>query len=280
MARPLRVEFPGALYHITSRGNKKLDIFEDSEDRELFLRILGRTIRVNNWICYAYCLMNNHYHLLIETPEGNLSDGMRDLNGIYTQEYNKRHETTGHIYEGRYKSFIIESEPYLLQVARYIVLNPVRAEIASSPEEWVWSSYLGMLDSKKSKHYIDKKKILSYFKNSKTDGRNEYRKFIYEGVSAKSPFAEMPEGIILGSDQFKNEVCEISKKQEDIKEIKKSDRMIGRPSLLDLFEGIEEKEERDTAIMIARDWCGYSVTEIASHIGLSRGAVSRILNER
>ncbi len=127
MARPLRIEYPGALYHVTSRGNKRQDIFSNDNDRGIFLHVLSTLTETHNWICHAYCLMDNHYHLLIETVEANLSIGMRDLNGIYTQQYNKVHDSVGHLLQGRYHAYVIEKESYLLQVARYVVLNPVRA---------------------------------------------------------------------------------------------------------------------------------------------------------
>lgn len=141
MARTLRLEFEGALYHITSRGNRRETIYETPDDRERFLEILGGVREKYNWLCHAYCLMGNHYHLLIETPEANLSKGMRQLNGVYTQCFNKAHARVGHVFQGRYKAILVEKETYLLELARYIVLNPVRAGMVSSPSEWPWSSY-------------------------------------------------------------------------------------------------------------------------------------------
>jgi len=141
MARPLRIEYPGAVYHITTRGNARNDIFRDDRDRHNFLDILTETVRRYHWLCHAYCLMCNHYHLLIETPEANLSAGMRQLNGIYTQRYNLRHQTVGHVFQGRYKAVLVEKENYLLELCRYIVLNPVRAGLVELPEYWQWGSY-------------------------------------------------------------------------------------------------------------------------------------------
>ncbi len=126
MARPLRLEFAGALYHVTSRGNRREDIFEDDADREAFLTTLGEACDTYNWLCHAYCLMDNHYHLLIETPDGNLSKGMRQLNGVYTQRFNRTHGRAGHVFQGRYKAILVDKNSYLLEVARYIVLNPGR----------------------------------------------------------------------------------------------------------------------------------------------------------
>ena len=141
MSRPLRIQYPGAVYHITARGNRRSNIFFDNYDRELFLHKLAIAISHHGWICHAYCLMKNHYHLVIETPEANLSKGMRDLNKDYSQAFNRKHETVGHVFQGRYKSFCIEKEQYLLEVIRYTALNPVRAKIVRNPADWVWSSF-------------------------------------------------------------------------------------------------------------------------------------------
>jgi REP element-mobilizing transposase RayT len=141
MARPLRIEYSGAVYHITSRGNAREKIYIDDQDRENFLGVLGEVVRKYNWLCHAYCLMDNHYHLLVETPDANLSIGMRQLNGVYTQLYNRRHRRTGHIFQGRYKAILVDKDNYLLELSRYVVLNPVRARLAKLPEHWKWSSY-------------------------------------------------------------------------------------------------------------------------------------------
>src|SRR3989338_74178 len=141
MSRPLRIEYAGAVYHITSRGNEKKAVFKDDSDRETFLKALAQVNKRYNWLCHAYCLMDNHYHLLIETPDGNLSLGMRQLNGVFTQRFNNRHKRAGHLFQGRFKGILIQKESHLLEVCRYVVLNPVRAKAAKHPREWGWSSY-------------------------------------------------------------------------------------------------------------------------------------------
>ena len=141
MARPLRIEFPGALYHVTSRGNARQRVFRDDEDRETFLATLAWVVARFRWRCHAYCLMDNHIHLLIDTPQPNLSRGMRQLNGVYTQRFNRRHRRVGHLFQGRFQAILVEKEGYLLELARYIVLNPVRAKMVKTPERYPWSSY-------------------------------------------------------------------------------------------------------------------------------------------
>jgi REP element-mobilizing transposase RayT len=141
MARPLRLEFAGALYHVTSRGDGQEDIYGGDEDRRAFLDVLAAVCRRFNWLIHAHCLMSNHYHLLVETPDANLSKGMRQLNGVYTQRFNQTHQRVGHVFQGRYKAILVQKEAYLLELARYVVLNPVRARMVRTPEEWPWSSY-------------------------------------------------------------------------------------------------------------------------------------------
>ena len=141
MSRPLRPEVPGAIWHITSRGNERHSIFVDEEDRERFLALLGKVAADFNWRCYAFVLMGNHYHLMVETPEATLSRGMRQLNGVYTLGFNRRHGRVGHLFQGRFKAILVERESHLLELIRYVALNPVRAGLVAAPQEWKWNSY-------------------------------------------------------------------------------------------------------------------------------------------
>ena len=129
MARPLRIEYAGALYHVTARGNAQGDIYLCDDDRLEFLSLLANGCQRHEWLCHAYCLMDNHYHLLIETQAATLSKGMKYLNGTYTQAFNRRHKRVGHVFQGRYKAVLVEKEAYLVELSRYIVLNPVRARM-------------------------------------------------------------------------------------------------------------------------------------------------------
>lgn len=141
MSRPIRIEFPEALYHVTARGDRREDIFEADQDRHVFLLTLAEVVTRFNWLCYAWCLMDNHYHLLIQTPDGNLSKGMRQLNGVYTQAGNRRHRRVGHLFQGRFKAILVDSDAYLLELSRYVVLNPVRAGMVKNIADWPWNSY-------------------------------------------------------------------------------------------------------------------------------------------
>jgi len=169
MIRPLRIEYPGAVYHITTRGNARNDIFGDNGDRENFFDILSDTVKRYNWLCHAYCLMDTHYHILIETPEANLSLGMRQLNGVYTQRYNKKHKQVGHIFQGRYKAILVDKENYLLELCRYVVLNPVRAGLVKLPEHWQWGSYQPTAGLSKVPEFLTVDWILGLFGTNRQD---------------------------------------------------------------------------------------------------------------
>lgn len=202
MARPLRLEFEGALYHVTSRGNRREAIYETPDDRDSYLEILGEVCEKYNWLCHAYCLMGNHYHLLIETPEANLSKGMRQLNGVYTQCSNKTHGRVGHVFQGRYKAILVEKEPYLLELARYIVLNPVRAGMVSSPSEWPWSSYRATAGEALPLDFLTTDWLLSVFGAKPGQARKAYVDFVNNAGAKSSPWDDLKGQVFLGSDQF------------------------------------------------------------------------------
>jgi putative transposase len=141
MARQLRTDFPGAVHHVTSRGNERRPIFFDDRDREMFLAFLGQAVKRFGWSVTAFVLMTNHFHLLVQTPEAGLSKGMHWLNTKYVGWFNRRHERVGHLYQGRFKAILVEKETYFMEVLRYVVLNPLRARMVERPEDYRWSSY-------------------------------------------------------------------------------------------------------------------------------------------
>lgn len=197
MARPLRLEFPGALYHVTSRGNARQKIYLDDEDRHLYLDLLGKEVTQQGWRCYAYCLMDNHYHLLIETPEPTLVSGMRRLNGVYTQAFNRRHRRVGHLFQGRYKAIVVDKDAYLLELCRYIVLNPVRAKAVRTPERWQWSSYHATVGQSAAPSWLAVEEVRALFPS-----RGAYQRFVEEGIGQDSPWAGLRGQIYLGREDF------------------------------------------------------------------------------
>ena len=202
MARPLRLEFPGALYHITARGNARSDIFQDDEDRVRFLDLLGKEVLQQRWCCAAYCLMDNHYHLLLETSEPNLGRGMRRLNGAYTQSFNRRHGRVGHLLQGRYKAILVDKDSYFLELCRYVVLNPVRAGMSADPTEYPWSSYPATIGEGSPVLWLDTTKILESFGGDAHEATSRYRQFVMDGLDRPSPWHHLRNQVYLGGDEF------------------------------------------------------------------------------
>jgi REP-associated tyrosine transposase len=202
MTRPLRVEFAGALYHITSRGNDRQTIYKDDDDRDRFLRYLAKTCDRYHWLCHAYCLMSNHYHLLIETQTPTLSKGMKYINGGYTQSFNRRHSRVGHVFQGRFKGILVEAQSYLLELSRYIVLNPVRAKMVASAGDWSWSSYRATAGILGAPAFLTTIWILSLFGCGKKRAQEKYKEFVQQGLGNASPWESLKNQIYLGSDQF------------------------------------------------------------------------------
>ena len=282
MARPLRLEFPGAIYHITSRGNARGDIFFDEQDREVFLSLLTDTVERYNWLCHAYCLMDNHYHLLVETLDPTLSLGMRQLNGVYTQKFNRRHQRVGHIFQGRYKSILVEKSPHLLELCRYIVLNPVRAEIVTYPEHGSWSSYMATAGAGKAAECLTTDWVLGQFSRNKIDGSMQYAEFVYDGISSKteSPWQRLKGRIFFGSSWFIAKMQDKLVEKKDIKEIPREQRYPGRPSLQELFTESNNRQGRDRQIATAHLEYGYTLQQIASALGIHYTTVSRAVKRQ
>ena len=282
MARPLRVEYPGALYHVTSRGNERKTTFKDNKDRNIFLETVQRTNHRYNFICHAYCLMGNHYHLLIETPDGNLSKGMRHLNGVYTQTFNRRHKRVGHVFQGRYKAILIQKESHLLEICRYVVLNPVRANMVKQPKDWKWSSYQATAGKGKPHPCVKFDWILGQFTEKRRAAEKKYREFVNAGIGRESIWKEVRGQSILGKEDFVDSLIGVVKGHEDIQEIPRSQRYLSRPDLDNMFSGIsiDDKAILITAIKNAVYEYGYSQKQIADHLGIHYCTVSRMVNAR
>ncbi|GJL64239.1 MAG: transposase [Nitrospirales bacterium] len=213
MARQLRLEYAGALYHVTARGHAQHDIYCDDQDRRRFLELLGCEVSQQHWRCYAYCLMNNHYHLVVETPEENLSRGMRRLNSLYTQTFNRRHQQMGPVLQGRFKSILVEKDTYLLELCRYIVLNPVRAGLVKQVQDWKWSSYRVTAGRETALDWVDVAGIYQFFHRSKDEARRRYQKFVRDGVDEPSPWKHVRSQIFLGTEPFLSSMAKLAKRQ-------------------------------------------------------------------
>ncbi len=250
MARPLRIEYPDAVYHVTARGNAKNDIFHSDTDRNTFLKILSGVVLRYNWLCHAYCLMDNHYHLLIETPDGNLSVGMRQLNGVYTQKHNWLHQKSGHVFQGRFKAIVVEKESYLLELCRYVVLNPVRAGKTETPEQWRWSSYRFTAGMKTPPDYLTTDWILGLFHPKKREAQKLYRKFVRAGIGLQSPWEELRGQILLGEEGFVDAHKDLLYDKKTVKEVPRTQRYVNRPAL-SVFE-IAKRSGNPSRIYSAR----------------------------
>jgi putative transposase len=279
MARPLRIEYPGAVYHVTSRGNEKKAIYRDDHDRETFLNTLWHVTKRYNWLCHAYCLMDNHYHLLIETPDGNLSVGMRQLNGVYTQLFNHRHHRIGHLFQGRYKAILIQKDAHLLEVCRYVVLNPVRAAAVERPQDWPWTSYHATAGRGKSHSALTVDWILSQLSDKRGKAEKSYRQFIEEGMGKKSLWPEVRGQAILGDDTFVDSLIDYLTRHKDVIEIPRTQRYVNRPTLDQIFSEdiLKDKGKRDKKIVEAVDAYGYRQSEIARHVGTHYSTISNLL---
>ena len=200
MARPLRLEFAGPLYHVTPRGDWREDIYEDDEDRQAFLSVLAGVAERLNWRVHAYSLMSNHYHLLVETPDGNLAKAKRQLNGVYTQYGNRRHRRSGHLFQGRYKAILVQKALYLLEVARYVVLNPVRAQMVRSAGDWPWSRYRATAGRCETPAWLTIDWVLSAFAGRRSDAVLAYRRFVSGGRGQPAPSQSLANPVLLGNE--------------------------------------------------------------------------------
>jgi putative transposase len=182
MPRPLRPAVAGGIYHVTVRGNRRQTIFISDGDRRRFLKLLAEVVRRYGWRCHAYCLMDNHFHLALETPVPNISGGMQRLNSGYATWFNRRHALDGHVFQGRFHSRLLETEWHLLELSRYVVLNPVRAGVCRAAGEWPWSSYRGTSGAGAAPRFLSVDMILAQFGRDRARARSAYAQFVREGV--------------------------------------------------------------------------------------------------
>jgi REP element-mobilizing transposase RayT len=272
MARPIRVEFSGALYHVTSRGDRREAIYEDDADRLAFLKVLGDTVRDFNWLVHAYCLMGNHYHLVVETPEGNLSKGMRQLNGVFTQMSNRRYRRGGHLFQGRYKAILVDRDSYLLELTRYVVLNPVRADMVRDAGDWQWSSYLAMVGAEPAPQWLATDGLLAQFATRRADAIRRYAKFVAAGVGAEPIWKHLNRQMFLGDDSFVARMQKRNAKAVGDINIPKTQRRKPAPDL----PAIAAKHRSKEAAMVAAHATGqYSYQQIANHFGVHFTTVGR-----
>lgn len=274
MARPLRLEFEGALYHVTARGNAGALIYRDDADRRRFVDFLGRTVERRGWLCYAYCLMGNHYHLVFETPSPSLARGMRDLNGMYTQTFNRRHGRSGHVFQGRYHAALVQRDAHLLEVCRYVVLNPVRAGLATRAEDWVWSSYRATAGLAAKPAHLRTAWLLGQFGRGGHAAQRAYAAFVAEG--AEPIWDHLKAQVYLGDDDFVARMKGRIEAADTLFDIPKQQRLPA-PQPLARYE--TEAGSRDAA-MAAAYAGGHTLRAIARHFDVHESTVSRAVGRQ
>ena len=278
MSRPLRVHFPGGLYHVTARGNARHELFADDADCERFLGVLAAALSRYRLLCHAYCLMGNHYHLLLETPEANLSRAMRQLNGVYAQHFNRRHQRPGHVTEGRFHAQIVDRDAYFHEVCRYIVLNPVRAGLASHPRHWRWSSYRATVGEVRPPSFLTVDWVLSlHHATDRPEAERRYARFVMAGLDPAEPSWEPTQLRALPSGLGHAAVAGRAVPTSAISEIPRSQRLALRPPLEQLFAGARGRDDRDARCVRAVREYGYTLRAIAAFLGVHYATVSRAL---
>ncbi len=284
MARALRITFPGAFYHVTSRGNERKAVFKSKRDRQKFLEYLESASRRYGALIHAYCMMDNHYHLLLETPSGNLPQIMRHINGAYTTYFNVKRHRSGHLFQGRYKAILVDIDEYAKELSRYIHLNPVRAKVVETPEEYEWSSYQFYIGKQKAAQWLYRDFILGYFGKSVSAAQKAYQKFVnaYVDQEYDSPLEQVVSSTLLGSADFIAFIREnfLSSKKPD-KELPALKELVKKPSIQDIFEAVdlvftEDKAlARNAKMYLCQRYTGKKLMEIGTHFGIGESGVSQ-----
>jgi REP element-mobilizing transposase RayT len=282
MARPLRIEYPGAFYHVTSRGNEQKDIFKSLRDREKFQEYLGTATTRYGAAIHAYCLMSNHYHLLLETPEGNLSQIMRHINGAYTTYFNVKRKRAGHLFQGRYKAILVEADEYLVELSRYIHLNPVRVGIVERPEQYRWSSYTSYTGQSKSPEWQKTGFILGCFAKKPEEAHKKYQTFVEDrlGKEYESPLTRSIGTSILGSAAFLKKITTTHIQGKADGNIPALRHFISHPTPEEIMNEAnaefadDERQARRASIYICHKYSGMRLREIGELFNVRDTAIS------
>jgi putative transposase len=280
MPRAPRDEGQDALYHIWSRGNAKQTVFHEPADYDLFIRILGMTVTRYCWLLHVFCVLPNHYHLLVETPAGNLSTGMRFLNGVFTQASNRLHDRTGHLFEGRFKSKLVLKDSYFNVLVRYIVLNPVRAFLVSNPAEWIYSSYEYTCGRSNDFRFLTTERVLSLF-DGPCDPQVSYRDYVLDGLEAASldraTLRELESNNAARNvfQSAKSETCENGMPAPG----SFPDVLVNRKPVLPERVTYSRRERDDKVVELFMTQ-RFTLRELAEHFGIHYSTVSRIISRR
>jgi len=281
MARPLRIEFPGAVYHVTSRGDRREPIFVDDEDRHGLLQVVAQALSRFDAEALAYCLMGNHYHFVLHTRQANLSLLMRHINGVYTQSFNRRHNKVGHLFQGRFKAILVDRDAYLLEVCRYVDLNPVRARKVRKPEAWAWSSYRAHVGQAVAPHWLDTEGLHGYLLGrpvrSAADRRraaDRYARLAASTTDASLWDSALRQQIYLGDETFVERMQALAEPRNSTDDdIPKIQRRKSRT----LAQWMESCENREQALYNAHTQSAMTMSAFARERGLSLSRVRRLI---
>jgi REP element-mobilizing transposase RayT/DNA-directed RNA polymerase specialized sigma24 family protein len=282
MARPLRIEFPGAVYHVTARGDRREDIFVDDQDRHALLDVVAQALGRFDAQMLAYCLMGNHYHFVLHTRQANLSLLMRQINGVYTQAFNRRHDKVGHLFQGRFKAILVDRDAYLLEVCRYVELNPVAARIVRKPQAWPWSSYRAHVGQENVPGWLDTDGLHGYLLGRSVRTTAERRRAAdrYADLVAATPThsslwdTALRQQIYLGDEAFVDRMQALAEPQNSAdRDIPKAQRRKARS----LDQWLSSCPTREEALYRAHTESALSMSAIARELGLSVSRVSRLI---
>ncbi|MDH3461569.1 MAG: transposase [Burkholderiaceae bacterium] len=281
MSRPLRIEFPGAVYHVTSRGDRRESIFECDADRHVLLAVVAQGLERFGAQMLAYCLMGNHYHFVLHTRKANLSLLMRHINGVYTQAFNRSHAKVGHLFQGRFKAILVDRDAYLVEVCRYVELNPVRARIVNSPSAWAWSSYRAHVMEAASPVWLDTEGMHGYLLGRPANGSADskraarlYAKLVEAGRDVRLWEQSLNRQIYLGDDDFVMRMQSLAAQDGAIsKNVPKPQRSMPK----DLAHWLRVCESREEALRRAHVESGISMTALASELGVTVARVSQLI---
>lgn len=289
MARPLRLNFAGAVYHLYGRGNGRLRTFLDDQDYRRFLALLAREVSERGWLLREYVLMPNHYHLIMETPEANLSRGMQRLLLSYAQWFNRRHRRSGHVFQGRYGAILVDRETHLLELIRYVVLNPVRAGLVARPSEWTWSSYNAATGREERPPWLAVDWILEQLDPDPRRARRAFERFVLAGVSAPAPWKQVRAQIYLGGPAFLARMRRIRPAaapagvpraqldpdrpdQERVLAFVAREFRLSRPEILRR----RERPAFEATIYLLRRGAGLSLAEVGKLCGVSNARITQV----
>jgi REP element-mobilizing transposase RayT len=284
MARPLRICYPGAFYHITSRGNERKAIFKGRADREKFLSYLESAVLRYDAIIHVYCLMDNHYHLLLETPYGNLSQIMRHINGAYATYFNTKHQRPGHLLQGRFKAILVEFDAYSKELSRYIHLNPLRANMIHDLDDYKWSSYLDYIGIRTAPAWLDTSFILGYFGKNPRTAKQNYREFVTDrlGQEYENPLGEVVGSTILGSiDYVKHIKAKFIQGKKPNRDLPALNALISKPTIEDIKKAVKSHcdhqpaMKKNVALYLCHKYTTNTLKLIGHHFGIGESAVSQ-----